>query len=68
MNIVTQSDIASHLPEPFAPHRRTAGAGIDVGCVDWYLYPVNRKARPPEGSRNARPGVAVAPVGEDHAA
>ena len=68
MNIVTQSDTASHLPEPFDPHHRTAGAGIDVGCVDWYLYPVNRKARQPEGSGNARRGVAVAPAGEDHAA
>ena len=41
---------------------------IDIGCVDWYLYPVNREARQPEGSRNARPGAAVAPAGENHAA
>ena len=33
---------------------------LDVGCVDWYLYPVSRKARPIRGSRSApRVGAAV---------
>jgi hypothetical protein len=32
----------------------------DVGCVDWYLYPVERKARPAGGPRSApRRGVAT---------
>jgi hypothetical protein len=66
MNIVTQSDIASRLLEAFDPHRRTAG--VDVGCVDWYLYPVNRRARRPEDSSSALPGVAAAVAGENHSA
>ena len=68
MKIVTQSDIASRLLEPCEPHRRTGGAGIDVGCVDWYLYPVNRRARRPEDSSSALPGVAAAAAGENHPA
>ena len=34
---------------------------LDVGCVDWYLYPVNRKARPTGGSRSAPRGGAAVP-------
>lgn len=34
---------------------------LDVGCVDWYLYPVNRKARPTGGSRSAPRGAAAVP-------
>jgi len=34
---------------------------LDVGCVDWYLYPVNRKARPTRGSRSAPRGGAAVP-------
>jgi len=34
---------------------------LDVGCVDWYLYPVSRKERPSGGSRSAPRGAAAAP-------
>jgi hypothetical protein len=36
---------------------------VDVGCVDWYLYPspVNRKERRSGGSRSAPRGAAAAP-------
>ena len=34
---------------------------LDVGCVDWYLYPVTRKARPIGSSRSAPRGAAAAP-------
>ena len=43
-----------------APPRETASAP-DVGCVDWYLYPVSRKARPTAGSRSAPRGGAAVP-------
>ena len=60
MNIVTQTDALSRLLESFGsgrekerPQELSYGerntAVIDVGCVDWYLYPVNREARQPEG-------------------
>jgi hypothetical protein len=68
MNIVTQSNIASRLLERFDPHRPTAGASIDVGCVDWYLYPVNPWARRPEDSSSVLPGVAAAAAGESPSA
>ena len=39
---------------------REIASPLDIGCVDWYLYPVNRKARPIRGSRSApRVGAAV---------
>jgi hypothetical protein len=34
---------------------------LDVGCVDWYLYPINRKARPTGGPRSAPRGGAAVP-------
>ena len=34
---------------------------LDVGCVDWYLYPVNRKARPTGGSHSAPRARAAVP-------
>jgi hypothetical protein len=33
---------------------------LDVGCVDWYLYPINRNARP-AGSHGAPRGGAAVP-------
>ena len=44
---------AREVPEIASP--------LDVGCVDWYLYPVNRKARPIGSSRSAPHGGAAAP-------
>jgi hypothetical protein len=41
------------------------GDPLDVGCVDWYLYPV--KATPPAGSRNGLRGDAAAPCRENRA-
>jgi len=49
-----------------APPREIASAP-DVGCVDWYLYPVSRKARPTGGSRSA-PGGAAPPWRENPSA
>jgi len=43
-----------------APPREIASAP-DVGCVDWYLYPVSRKARPTPGSRSVPPAGVAAP-------
>lgn len=34
---------------------------LELGCVDWYLYPVNRKADQTGGSRSAPRGGAVVP-------
>ena len=54
-------------------HGAPAGEGcesvnpFDVGCVDWYLYPVSRKARPTGGSRSA-PGGAAPPWRENPSA
>jgi hypothetical protein len=52
--------------DPFelgAPSREVPeiASPADVGCVDWYLYPVNRKARPIGGSRSAPRGGAAVP-------
>jgi hypothetical protein len=49
-----------------APPRETASAP-DVGCVDWYLYPVSRKAHP-TGTRNVRRGGVAAPSRENRSA
>lgn len=59
--------------DPFelgAPCRKDGEAAslLDLGCVDWYLYPVNRKARPTGGSRSALRGGAAAPCRENPAA
>ena len=40
----------------------------DVGCVDWYLYPVNRKARPTGGSGNVSRGGGAVPSRENRSA
>jgi hypothetical protein len=40
----------------------------EVGCVDWYLYPINRKVRPTAGSRSAPRGGAAAPGRENPSA
>ncbi|MGN6454088.1 MAG: hypothetical protein ACTHL7_13625 [Steroidobacteraceae bacterium] len=62
VNIVTQSERPSRPLDPFElraakdrPPRTEGSLGdrpipgaIDVGCVDWYLYPVNDTARPAE--------------------
>jgi hypothetical protein len=34
---------------------------LELGCVDWYLYPVNRKAVQTGGSRSAPRGGAAVP-------
>jgi hypothetical protein len=34
---------------------------LDLGCVDWYLYPVSRKARQTGGSRSGPRGGAAVP-------
>jgi len=46
-----------------APSRESleAPSPFDVGCVDWYLYPVSRKARPTPGSRSVPPAGVAAP-------
>lgn len=36
----------------------------DLGCVDWYLYPVNGKA--PPAPRSAPRGTAAVPSREHH--
>jgi hypothetical protein len=59
--------------DPFdlgAPARedRAAASPFDVGCVDWYLYPVAARARPMAGPRSARRGAAAAPCRENPAA
>ena len=62
MNIITQPEKPSRRLDPFELRTerdrplRTEGwlgdrpipGAIDVGCVDWYLYPVNDTARPAE--------------------
>jgi len=82
MNVLPQPDAQNRPLDPFEaamqrdrPRRTESSHGdshsagaIDIGCVDWYLYQVNRKERQPEGSRNARPGAAAALAGEDHSA
>jgi hypothetical protein len=45
-----------------------ATSAHNVGCVDWYLYPVNRKPRAPESSRNAHGGGGAPPGGENRVA
>jgi hypothetical protein len=47
---------------------RAATSAPNVGCVDWYLYPVNRKPRAPESSRNALGGGGAPPGGENRLA
>jgi len=53
-----------------APARegRDSVSPFDVGCVDWYLYPVSRKARPTGGSRGAPRGDAAPPWRENPSA
>jgi hypothetical protein len=48
--------------------RGATGSAPDVGCVDWYLYPVNRKPRAPESSRNALGGGGAPPGSENRLA
>jgi len=45
--------------------RTVTASRPDVGCVDWYLYPVNRKPRAPESSGSAPRDGAAAPAGEN---
>jgi hypothetical protein len=40
----------------------------DLGCVDWYLYPVSRKAHPTGNARTARRGGDSAPSRENPSA
>ena len=47
-----------------APPREIASAP-DVGCVDWYLYPVSRKAHSTPSSRSASRGGVAAPSREN---
>jgi hypothetical protein len=59
--------------DPFdlgAPAREdlAAASPFDVGCVDWYLYPVAPKARPMAHPRSARRGAGAAPCRENPAA
>ncbi len=49
------------------PPRRVPSAP-DVGCVDWYLYPVSGKQRPAEGSRSAPRGGGAAPAARSRSA
>ncbi len=71
VNIATQPE---SLVKPFEPGadkslapRRTPSP-VDVGCVDWYLYPVSRKPRQTESSRSGPRGGAAAPADGNHLA
>ena len=65
MNIVTQPKPPGRLvtPGPLklqtekdpTARRPTRGA-LDVGCVDWYLYPVSKELPPPADSHAAPSG------------
>jgi hypothetical protein len=76
MNVLPQPDTKNRLLEPFEAgtragrrHRTESLHGdIDVGCVDWYLYPVSRKALQREALGTAPRGAAVAPAGENPSA
>jgi hypothetical protein len=48
--------------------RAATGSAVNVGCVDWYLYPVNRNPRAPESSRNALGGGGAPHEGENRLA
>ena len=50
-----------------APPREIASAP-DVGCVDWYLYPVSRKPGSRESSRSVLRGGVAAPCRENPSA
>ena len=47
---------------------RETASPLDLGCVDWYLYPVKRNAHPTAGSRSAPRGGVAAPSRENPAA
>jgi hypothetical protein len=45
-----------------------AASSPDLGCVDWYLYPASRKARPTGLSRTVHRGGVAAPSRENRSA
>ena len=47
---------------------RETASPLDLGCVDWYLYPVRGNANPTAGSRSAPRGGVAAPSRENPAA
>ena len=53
--------------EPGAPSRGglETASQLDLGCVDWYLYPATRAGRPTEGPRRAPRG-SVAQLSGDN--
>jgi hypothetical protein len=45
---------------------RETASPPDLGCVDWYLYPVNGKPQSTPGSRSAPRGTAAVPSREHY--
>jgi len=76
VHIAMQSSTLGRLVtfNPLEPGTESSATGTvpederDFGCVDWYLYPVNRKLPVPESSRSALRGGAAAPAGENRPA
>jgi len=56
-------------PNPFEPGALSRGletaSQLDLGCVDWYLYPITRSAGPTGGSHGAPRG-SVAKLSGDN--
>lgn len=64
--VVTLNPFELGTPKSLPPRR--VPSAPDVGCVDWYLYPVSGKQRPTEGSRSVPRGGGAAPAGRSRSA
>ncbi len=52
--------------ESLTPHRVLSAP--DIGCVDWYLYPVSGKPRQTESSRSVPRAGAAGPAARNRSA